>query len=983
MSINQLNQVIQAIRDVLANKRVADPDIAKDFSEMFRSTNRRLNQVTVLLSRNERMQAHSLSEQNPALPDLIRAFGFERSAEWAAFCRKQSWPHPGSFDSRQVMLVMESYGDDSSSKASVTDEFRGKMLKGDRAGAVTTLRVALRKNAKDSWAQSELEKILSVETQARILQMQKKFQQGDINALNQAYEEYEAFGFPIVESQLFNQIVIECSKFRKSELEKELQNAPAKLEGWKKLGDWGTALEYSDGIRGRARELGVKIGVKGNLLSLMGWADSCREEENRKIDVKNTESELKRLISEYESSISYREKKSLPQIRNQLGALEQYRRKGEELKHDWSEDLEARRHKIELHLKKDETMHLQKIRLGIGIIVITTLSSLLVGGWFAYRKAKAENETKTIVQAIENAKSQKTITELIKLLEIYDQKNLTMDLAQNDHKARIQAEIERARVASTDVEKAIEEFRLRLENPKRDWREESRQIRLLDTKIEECALEFRPHLSDLKSKLEKKWLKLADEKKQSDLSAFSETLSNCEKEYADIKPGDGTAVLRLKPIIDKLQFLIKECESLGAPVSPSKKLLESIKDLADKASKKSKLANEIESIRGEVAQAANEHSEKKYYQAIEKLALQPELPAEISKAIKAVAKTSETAGMIQVQIWVPFNTALIYEPPDGKNVFYANASPKEKELSSDLLDRAYLDTIYTYNIPDESDGTLKMSTVYSIGQIQDRYQDPRGRWFARSCRLYNTDLKDFEIKKRLLLSTDKSMPFASEEPVSRLFRESGMREFLEAIRDGSVNAPKISVGRIMDHIFNATNVADSGKVFLLQKLAEVCALRPQIYGVAYLPWYTSYLDKLKVIYVKDVDWLQHKSPEKLSWDVSLLPKNTESQIEFFRTLVTTGMSSELTLAGFIPENGLFPEIREVQGGYVIPLENAKIDILDKKREGLLPYTPIYQLKTRPSEIIHKAQEKSGISDSDLRLIISTNYPLLEKYIKTK
>jgi ribosome-binding protein aMBF1 (putative translation factor) len=980
MSINQLNQTIQAIRDIIAKKRSADPDIAKDFSELFRSTNRRLHQVSVLLSQNERMQAHSLSEQAPALPDLIRAFGFEKSNEWADLCREQGLSHPGSFDSRQVMLLMESYGDGSKNTTSLTDEFRGKMLKGDRAGAVTTLRVAIRKNPKDSWAQAELEKILAVETQARMIQMQKMLHQGDIKSLNRAFEDYEALGFPVLEGELFNQIANECIKHRKGELENELQIAPGKLEGWKKSGDWGSALEYSDDIRGRARELDIKIGVKGNLISLIGWADSCRQEDIRKNDIRNAENELKRVLSDYEASIGYREKKTLNQIRNQLGTLDQYRRKGEELKHDWSEDLEARRHKIELHLKKEETMHLQKMRLGIGIIVITTISALSAGGWFAYRKAKAENETKTIVNAIEHAKSQKTITELKKLLEIYDQNNSSMGLAQNEHKARIQAEIERARVASTDVEKAIEEFRLRLENPKRNWRDESRQIKLIEREIEECAFEYRTHLSNLKSKLEKKWLVLADEKKQSDFSAFSATLSECEKEYAGIRPGDGTAVLRLKPLNDKLQFLIKECESLAAPVSPSKEFVESIRDLADKVSKKSKVANEIESIRGEVAQAASEHSEKKYYQAIEKLALQPEVPAEISRAVKTVAKLSESAGKIRAKIWLPFNDTLIYEPTDGKNLVYANATPKEKELSSDLLDRAYLDAIYIYHIPDETVGILKMSTVYSIGQIQDRYQDPRGRWFARSCRLYNTELKDFEIKKRLLLSTDKSMPFATEEPLSRIFRESGMREFLEAIRDGSVKAPKISAGRIMDHILNATNVADSGKVFLLQKLAEVCALRPQIYGVAYLPWYTSYLDKLKETNVKDAEWLQNNSPEKPLCDLSFVPKNTESQIEFFRTLVTTGMSTELLLAGFVPENGLFPEIGEVQGGYVIPFENGKIEIHDKKREGLLPYTPIYQLKRRPSDIIHKAQEKSGMSDSDLRKIISTNYPLLEKYI---
>jgi len=981
MSINQLNQTIQAIRDILANKRSADPDIAKDFSELFRSTNRRLNQVSVLLSQNENMQAHSLSEQAPALPDLIRAFGFEKSAEWASLCRKQGWPHPGSFDSRQVMLVLESYGDGSRSKTSVTDEFRGKMLKGDRAGAVTTLRVALRKNPKDKWAQTELDKILAVETQARIIQMQKILQLGDRDSLNRAFDEYEGLGFPPVEGELFNQIVNECIKYRKTELEKELQNAPAKLEGWKKNGDWGSALEYSDGIRVRAREVGIKIGVKGNLLSLMGWADSCREEENRKNDIKNTEAELKKVLSDYEASISYREKKSLPQIRNQLGTLEQYRRRGEELKHDWTEDLEARRHKIQLHLKKEEAIHLQKMRLGIGTIVFATLAVLTAGGWFVYDKAKAEGETKKVVQAIEHAKNQKTVTELKKLLQTYEEKDISQDITQKEHKSKIQAEIERAMAGASDVEKAIEDFRLKLGAPKRDWEDEGKELRLIEKRIEECYVEYRTHLGDLKSKAEKHWLKLADEKRQSDSSTLNKTLSECKMEYEGIKPGDGTAVLRLKPLNDKLHFLIKENESMPSAVSLDKGSLENAKELSDRVSKKLKIATEIESIRTEVAQAANEHSEKKYYQALEKLALQPEISAEPLKVLKSVSKLSETAGKLREKIWIPFNDSIQYESAEGRNSLYENATPKEKELSGEIMEAAFLDDIYIYHIPDETAGTLRISKVYSIGKIQDKYQDSRGRWYAKTCRLFNTDSKEPDIKKRLQLSTDKTEPTATEEPVSRLFRESGMRFFLEALKEGSAKAPTINVGRMMDHIVKATNVPDSGKVFLLQKLAELCALRPQIYGVAYLPWYSSYVEKLKETTVKDAEWLNARSSENYLVNISSLPKNSESQIEFFSTLVNTGMSTELILAGFVPENGLFPEITEVQGGYVILLQSGKIEVLDMKKDGLPPYTPIYQLKRNPLEIINHAQKKSGVSDAEVKQYITVNYPSLQQYIK--
>jgi hypothetical protein len=981
MSINQLNQTIQAIRDILANKRSPDPDIAKDFSELFRSTNRRLSQVSVLLSQNEKMQAHSLSEQAPALPDLIRAFGFEKSAEWAALCRKQGLPHPGSFDSRQVMLVMESYGDGSKSKTSLTDEFRGKMLKGDRAGAVTTLRIALRKDPKDSWAQVELEKILSVETQARLLQMQKILHQGDINVLNRAYEEYESLGFPVLEGELFSQIVNECTKFRKNEVEKELLNAPGKLEGWKKAGDWGAALEYSDDIRGRARELGIKIGAKGNLLSLIGWADSCREEENRKNDIKNTEAELKRVLSDYEASISYREKKSLPQIRNQLGTLEQYRRRGEELKHDWSEDLELRRFKIEQHLKKEEAIHLQKIRLGIGTVVITTLAVLSIGGWFAYSKVKTENEIKQVVQAIQDAKNQKTVTELEKLIQSFDGKDEKGSPLKEAHKAKIQAEIDRAKILAKGVEKEIEEFRLKLEIPKREWDEEIKLIKHLDQRIEECVVEYRPHLSDIKAKVEKQWLNLADEKKKTGSSNLNKAISDCKTEFESIKPGDMTAVLRLKPLNNKLHFLIKENEALPEAVSPIKETSENLKDLAEKVSKKLHIASEIEAIRTECAHAAKEHSEKRYYQAVEKLALQPEISTEVLKAVKAAAKLSETAGKIRAKIWIPFNDVLDYESTVEKGSIYETATPKEKEISRDLLDRAYLDTICIYHIPDETVGTLKMSTVYSIDKIKDKYQDSRGRWYAKSCRIYNTDLKDFEIKKQLLLSTDKSEPIATDEPVSRLFRESGMKTFLQALADGSAKAPKMSVGRIIDHIVKTSDAPESGKVFLLQRLVEICAIRPQVYGVSYLPWYASFLDKLKGITVNEAEWIMSNTPASVSLNISFVPKNIESQMEFFRSLISNGMTSDLTIVDFVPESGLFPEIAEVQGGYVIPFENGKIEILDKKKDGLPPYTPVYQLKIHPVDIINKAQEKSGISASETKRIITENYPLLEKYIK--
>ena len=274
-----------------------------------------------------------------------------------------------------------------------------------------------------------------------------------------------------------------------------------------------------------------------------------------------------------------------------------------------------------------------------------------------------------------------------------------------------------------------------------------------------------------------------------------------------------------------------------------------------------------------------------------------------------------------------------------------------------------------------------MSTVYSIDKIKDKYQDSRGRWYAKSCRIYNTDLKDFEIKKQLLLSTDKSEPIATDEPVSRLFRESGMKTFLQALADGSAKAPKMSVGRIIDHIVKTSDAPESGKRFLLQRLVEICAIRPQVYGVSYLPWYASFLDKLKGITVNEAEWIMSNTPASVSLNISFVPKNIESQMEFFRSLISNGMTSDLTIVDFVPESGLFPEIAEVQGGYVIPFENGKIEILDKKKDGLPPYTPVYQLKIHPVDIINKAQEKSGISASETKRIITENYPLLEKYIK--
>jgi hypothetical protein len=208
-----------------------------------------------------------------------------------------------------------------------------------------------------------------------------------------------------------------------------------------------------------------------------------------------------------------------------------------------------------------------------------------------------------------------------------------------------------------------------------------------------------------------------------------------------------------------------------------------------------------------------------------------------------------------------------------------------------------------------------------------------------------------------------------------------MKAFLEALADGSAKAPKISVGRIMDHIAKTTDAPESGKVFLLQRLVEICAIRPQVYGVSYLPWYSSYLDKLKGITVNEAEWMMPSSPANPSFNISFFPKNIEAQMEFFRSLINNGMTSELTIVDFVPESGLFPEIADVQGGYVIPLENGKIEILDKKKDGLPPYTPVYQLKIHPLDIIQKAQEKSGLTSAETKQIITENYPLLEKYIK--
>ena len=314
-------------------------------------------------------------------------------------------------------------------------------------------------------------------------------------------------------------------------------------------------------------------------------------------------------------------------------------------------------------------------------------------------------------------------------------------------------------------------------------------------------------------------------------------------------------------------------------------------------------------------------------------------------------------------------------PPAGEVL------PSEEELAGKILKVAGLESqVYQYNLPDDQGRNPQRK--FSQGTIVQIDTNPLGQLFARKCRLWNENRGEFTMRSNIFLSVSRYPPNAEEEPLSRLFGESKMRLFCERFAEGGALANRISAVTIADRILKDVSAPASGKLFLLQKLHELCSLRPEIHDLRFLPWLQEILVRAsEAEAVEENLWLSSAEDPaaKSLWSqlVAGSRANAEADAAFLQAVAAGGAGTEIVFVGHVGADGLFPAGEEAGAVHLLPPSqpDGGLQLVRGKRDGLRPYTPVYRLRRDPAQIVLEARKKSGVDEAAAEGLVREYLPV--------
>ena len=984
MSPSKIQRTVQAAQQVLAGSQAGGAETAQELADIFRQARRRLAQVADLIERGEPAQAQSLAERSPALSDLVRILGFGKLPQWNARCQQEGWAPAGELDRRHILLLQDCFQVKGPKSPEMADHIRGRILRGDREGAILALKVYLRQHPGDAWAGGELEKLMAAEAVSRFQEMSLFSEQGELGKLAEAYSAFEEMGLEAPPGADLGPLTRKVETFRRKKLEEEMARAVEKLEEWKKRGSWLEACEYGDRLRAEASALGVKLGTRGNLTSLLKWADDCRAEDERKSRVARAEKDLELFLDTFEQARDSRIPLKRGEVPQALAQLRQFRRLAEELRHGWGEKLEGKRIRVEKLLLAEEKAQILRQRLVLGSLVALVVAALAAGGGLAYVRLQEKRQTEEVARMIEKCRTEKSIAEIENYLQGMPPARPGESAAIQHNRARLTAEMERAANLRKELEARIRALEERLGRDPRSWREEAEEFRGINSGLKELMVEHRKELEEKKAGLEKGWLGKTGEQKARSTARVEALVKEVREVLPQIPLHFAVAAERLELLRGRLGDLQAEMGLSPQEIRPSEALVGQLPELKVQVERKLAVAKELQGLRKELEEASGKKDEKKYLAALEKLMAQPEIPAEEKSSMKAVLAWAGEAGNWKGVLWSPRVSSQPGFRPDLPLVLppVGEVLPKEEEAADKILEVAGLASqVYAYRLPDEKSKVLK--TVFSQGKIEETYPNPKGELFARRCRLWNERKGDFERLTNIYLSSnEKNPPYFEEEPLSRLFGESKMKLFCERLAAGGALANRISAVTIADRILKDVTAPGSGKLFLLQKLHELCSLRPEIHDLRFLPW-------LQEIVVRAADeppaeenlWLSstEDSAAKSLWSrlVAGSRANAEAQAAFLQAVAAGGAGTEIVFVGHIGADGLFPAGDEAGAVHLLPPSrpDGGLQLVRGKRDGLRPYTPVYRLKRDPAQIVLDARKKSGVDEATAEGLVREYLPV--------
>lgn len=977
MSLVKLERLIQEAQRILEGDHEGAVDVAREIAAASKNCNQRLQQVTFLISKNEIVQALQLSEDSPAIQDVLRLLGFGNAGEWKRLCLQKKWPVLEDPDEHAVLQLNEAYLKAAKSKPgnqNLLDAYRGKMLKGDRLSALSLLKAHLRRNPNDEWAQKEQINVLEAESRAQNQKLQKYISVMDEAAVVEQMDVLDRNGLGNADQELYQRGNMIRASFRKRQVENEIQFCLSNVLKWKSDDHWLEAVEYLDNLRQRAREYNAKFPSSGDLYEATRWADARRKEEIKKGQITELEGQVRNGLARLEEERGRQQKKKRAELIESLADLDRWQRMAVELSHRWESGLEQRLSRESSMLREDEGNLARKTKLAIGTFTIMIAGILIVTGWIVFKK-KSEEGLKVTIGTLMREREVKAAEGFLQQMQGESKDTLLAE------KERLTSFIEREKTLRNRVQEGLQKFGQILKEPRRLWLDEFSMVQQLHKDVSALPRDFQSELQNELDHLENEWQKMAAEEKRRQSDEEKRILEEIESQLEKVGEIQVSARSSVDILQRKLAQLVNQREEFINPIRSGEEVATYIKRIQKRLEVKVGLIKKVEDYRSKLNDSSRKGDVEVFQKVLNEVSESAEIPNEIAEKARNAAQLEMDPEILSSRLWMPYAVAEKQSKQSRNNVSYLPsglALPREKE-AAEKMQGELLDEIYMYQIPDPN------RKIYVRGKIQNYKREEQGFLYAFNIFLYDPDNSEgiprFVKTPKIKIGLRLDAPLPVPEPLGEFLVKSKISDLINKIAENEdyprASDPVLQV--FIDQLFSSDNVDSLGRGYVACCLKEMCegGLRPEQFGMSFSPTLQSKFVELgKLPAVEEGEWLvasKRKDTAKVATYKKFfepIPKHPGFAKEAI-FLASLSKQYGVKFVGCVDEEGLFPDLG---GGYFLVPEEKGVKVFQKERHGLIPFCPIYKLETEPIIAVQKAAARAGIDFPLAELILQQYVP---------
>lgn len=905
---------------------VSDRDLAEEYAEACLRINERLSQCARMIDEGSAVQALMLAEEKPNLLDAVAALSFAQSAEWYESCALSALRQAPKIDRNAVHKVNDLYnkGNKTEQTKALYKQFRAAMAARDDTSALDTIRTIASLDSADLDAAKELTRLERKRREDLLKAISMALASGDDGETISLLEQGRKLGMPD-SRDLEGAIAVERRVLTQKARE-EIAGIIPTLSELEQLGRWQQCGERATRVKALCSAYHIELpGADSALVAVaMAHFDSCRQEALHRARFKESAAALSDCADRIQSGEKSSSKKTLDDVEEQRLQLKKAYEKAKEFLLPIPDALVTRVGQVASDL--DSEILRLRTRRKVRNISLATCSALLllalvVGGYFVLRAGQLASELRNFV-------SEGKSIPLRKLSEQIEEQHSAYLAVPTLKSALLEANawLEGVTAKTTAAESSLVRARsLAEEEFANSTPEEAAAIfdqanKAVDQLPGDLGETMRPQLAEAENKLSIWLASMRDGRVVAAKAKIQQSRELAAKVDASVT-GDELREA-LTPFASSVEELIESTESQVEQMRLPAGVKADISDLVAKLEQAMAL---LESHNAAMASLAVAASAEEYAAAIKSLAevqmpRSPLVKAAQNLATKKLDEHQFLGAMVlpsAPEVWTAIKGAQdLGSAPQPQATRESEVDRLRELLNSENIAGVHEATLQDRDgAPSASSGRkIFIRGKMNITQPGDGVTRASGTIYdpALSGGKLNFEPRTFNYTYTAATSMQSGQRIdkQTESDASQAMQKFGLETLVNA--DGSKYQQNILA--MMDKVAAARSAPPLVKAYVLQELAAILRLRPNEWGLVWVPALDEHLQEMKRLAggsLESGDWMvpikTSKIQELTDWFRRREGFSFMAQQAINRQLTKTALESGLIVCGYIGSDGALVE----------------------------------------------------------------------------